>query len=65
VSAVAGATTPDNLHAQQLSAISFYSGQWLAGHSDGTNTYKRSRPTGTTVTGYITEPLISHRDLPR
>lgn len=65
VSAVAGATTPDTLHAQQLSAISFYNGQWLAGHSDGTNTYKRSRPTGTTATGYIVEPLISHRDLPR
>lgn len=65
VSAVAGAGSQDTLHAQQLSAISFYSGQWLSGHSDGTNTYKRSRPNGNTVTGYITEPLISHRDLPR
>jgi hypothetical protein len=62
---VAGAGNQDTLHAQQLSSINFYAGQWNSGMSDGANTYKRSRPNGNTCTGALVEPLITHRDLPR
>jgi len=38
---------------------------WVAGYSDGTNTYKRAGPNGATAVGNEVEPYITHRDFPR
>jgi hypothetical protein len=57
--------TKDTLLALQNTAMGTYAAAWITGFSDGTNTYKRSRPNGNTVTGSFVEPLLTHRDLPR
>jgi len=54
----------DTLAASNLGALGTYAALWIAGISDGTTTYHRSRPTGDLCTGYVVKPLISHRDLP-
>lgn len=64
-SSVAGAGNQDTLHAAQLSAINYYAGQWITGHSDGAVTHHRSRPNGDLCTGTLVLPEVSHRDLPR
>jgi hypothetical protein len=58
-------TAPDTLLAAQASAMLTYGNDWITGFSDGTTTYKRSRPSGDLCTGVTVEPLITHRDLPR
>lgn len=42
-----------------------YVADWLAGFSDGTNTYVRAGPNGATAISGSTETLITHRDFPR
>lgn len=49
----------------QLTALGVYAAAWVAGFSDGVTTFKRSRPTGDLVTGYVVKPYLTHRDLPR
>jgi hypothetical protein len=58
-------TAPDTLLAAQAAAIQTYANAWVAGFSDGTTTFKRSRPSGDLCTAAFVEPLITHRDLPR
>jgi hypothetical protein len=60
-----GAGQSDTLNAAQKTALETYAAAWIAGFSDGTTTYKRSRPTGDLCTGYVVSPLLTHRDLPR
>lgn len=55
----------DAMDAAQLAAFGVYGADWIAGFSDGANTYKRSRPNGNTCNGYFVEPSLTHRDLPR
>lgn len=59
-----GGTDADTLLAGQRTAMATYGAAWLTGFSDGTNTYKRSRPTGDLCTGVLVLPMIGHRDLP-
>lgn len=56
--------TKDTLIASQATAMGIYAADWIAGFSDGTNTYIRSRPDGGHCTGSFVEPLLTHRDLP-
>lgn len=59
-------TTPDTMNSTMVTAYQTYAGVWVgAGFSDGTNSYNRAGPNGATATGYIVEPYITHRDLPR
>jgi hypothetical protein len=56
----------DAVHALALAAMGTYASVWVgAGFSDGSTSVKRSRPTGDLCTGYLVNPLLSHRDLPR
>ncbi len=57
-------STKDTLIASQLAAMGVYAADWLTGFSDGSNTLKRSRPSGSTCNGYLVETLLTHRDLP-
>jgi hypothetical protein len=61
-----GTTVPtvDNLNTAEKTALQTYGNAWIAGFSDGTNTYTRSRPNGNVCTGAFVEPLVTHRDLP-
>ena len=61
-----GTTVPtvDNLNTAEKTALQTYANLWVAGFSDGTNTYVRSRPNGNVCTGAFVEPLVTHRDLP-
>lgn len=61
-----GATTYDQVEAGAVSLLGTYAALWdTTGFSDGTNTYKRSSPSGHNATGHTVLPLLSHRDLPR
>jgi len=61
----APSSQPDNLHSGQITAYNTYAAAWIAGFSDGTNTHHRCGPDGDLATGYLTQTLITHRDLPR
>jgi hypothetical protein len=54
----------DTLCTAQGTAMQTYANAWIAGFSDGTTTYHRSRPTGDLCTAAIVKPLVTHRDLP-
>lgn len=58
------ASAVDTMLASERTAKGVYGADWIAGFSDGTNTYVRSRPNGNICTGAFVEPLITHRDLP-
>jgi len=50
----------------QVSAHNTYATLWdSTGFSDGSNTLKRSSPSGHDATGHVVETLLTHRDLPR
>lgn len=58
--------TQDTVIAGCVTPMSTYATLWAAtGFSDGANTYKRTSPAGHDCTGFVVEPLITHRDLPR
>lgn len=66
VSAVAGASSPDSVHAAQLAVIDGYAHDWVNNvFTDGTNTFNRARPNGNTCLTRLAESLLTHRDLPR
>jgi hypothetical protein len=54
----------DSLSLSQANAIDIYAAAWLAGFSDGTNTYHRAGPNGATATAKLVNPLVRHRDFP-
>lgn len=55
----------DDVNSAQLTALEEYADDWLAGFSDGTNTYVRAGPNGANATSRIVKPEITHRDFPR
>lgn len=55
---------PDVVAASQVSLYAAYAAQWIAGISDGTNTYVRAGPNGATATGEIVSTKTRHRDFP-
>jgi hypothetical protein len=55
----------DDLNGPQKTALEEYADDWLAGFSDGTNTYVRAGPNGVTATARTVKPEITHRDFPR
>jgi hypothetical protein len=55
----------DTVLAAQKTAIEEYADDWMAGWSDGVNTYVRAGPNGATATARSVEPFIGHRDFPR
>lgn len=56
----------DAVMGTQITAFNALASQWIgSGFSDGTTSYNRAGPNGATATGYLTQPLITHRDLPR
>lgn len=59
-----GAANPDTLFALQSTALGTYASLWIAGISDGTTTFHRSRPTGDLCNGFVVKSFITHRDLP-
>lgn len=58
-------TTADTLNTACATALGTYASHWVTGFSDGTNTYRRCTPAGHVALGYLVEPLLTHRDLPR
>lgn len=54
----------DLLLNSQATAMATYGAAWVTGFSDGTTTFKRSRPTGDLCTGVLVNPRVTHRDLP-
>ena len=58
-------THVDAVNTAQKTALGVYAADWIAGFSDGTNTYVRARPNGNLCNGYFVEPDLTHRDLPR
>ncbi len=55
----------DTAYAAQVTALGTYASSWIAGFSDGTNTYTRTGPNGATGTGSLVEAYVTHRDFPR
>lgn len=55
----------DTLHSTFVTAHGTYAAAWVAGFSDGTATHKRAGPNGAVATGYLVNPLLTHRDFPR
>jgi hypothetical protein len=65
IQAAVTAGSADTLNAAQASAMQTYANAWITGFSDGTTSFKRSRPSGDLCTAALVETLITHRDLPR
>jgi hypothetical protein len=61
----AASTDRDTLLAAQKTALETYATAWIAGFSDGANTYVRSGPNGATAVSRFVNPLVTHRDFPR
>jgi hypothetical protein len=59
--------SPDEIVAAQRTLYHNYMGAWVAGFSDGTNTYVRAGPNGATGYDYKAPvpEYITHRDFPR
>lgn len=55
----------DTPWSSQVSAVTTFANDWMAGFSDGTNTYVRAGPNGATAVGAEVEQYITHRDFPR
>lgn len=54
----------DTLDPVQKGLFEDYSDAWLAGFSDGTNTYVRAGPNGATATSREVKTYLTHRDFP-
>ena len=53
------------LYIPQKTAVETYADAWIAGFSDGTNTYNRAGPNGAAATSRLVDQWIRHRDFPR
>lgn len=60
-----GAGGKDTVAATTKTGLDALADAWVNGISDGTNFYSRTSPVGHNATGYVTESLLTHRDLPR
>lgn len=47
-----------------VTGLQEYADDWMAGYSDGTNTYVRAGPNGATATARRVEQYLTHRDFP-
>jgi hypothetical protein len=54
----------DNLLTLQHTHVEDVAAAWIAGYSDGVNTYVRAGPRGAAALGYLVSPYIKHRDFP-
>lgn len=54
----------DKLDATQRAAVLTYGGDWIAGFSDGVNTYTRCSPASHACLGAIVDEYVTHRDFP-
>jgi hypothetical protein len=52
----------DNIIAAQITVYQAYASAWLAGFSDGVNTYVRAGPNGATAVARIVDTHVRHRD---
>jgi hypothetical protein len=64
VEAASNSSDPQ-IYATQVTAIMTYGADWIAGFSDGTNTYTRSGPNGEGAVTRTVDPWPRHRDFPR
>lgn len=55
----------DTLYAGMQTSFAEYATDWIAGFSDGTNTYVRAGPNGATAIGSLVQAYVTHRDFPR
>ena len=55
----------DKVDATYKAALEEYGTDWIAGYSDGTNTYVRAGPNGATATSRVVNQFLTHRDFPR
>lgn len=60
-----GTTAADVVNTNQKALLGVYAAAWVTGFNDGTNNHVRSGPSGHVATGYLVEPNLTHRDLPR
>jgi hypothetical protein len=54
----------DLLHPTQKTALETYATAWIAGFSDGVNTYNRAGPNGASATSRFVNQYLTHRDFP-
>lgn len=57
-------STGDGMDGGQKTAFEEYADDWLAGFSDGVNTYVRAGPNGATAVSRFVDAHIRHRDFP-
>jgi len=62
--ATANTTTVSLLAAAQKTAIETYADAWIAGFSDGTNTYVRSGPNGATAVSRLVDQYLRIHSFP-
>ena len=55
----------DKVDATFKAALEEYGDDWIAGYSDGTNTYVRAGPNGATAVSRTVNQFLTHRDFPR
>ena len=55
-------TAPDALTGTQITAMQNYATAWIAGFSDGVNTYNRAGPEGASATARVVKTYVHHRD---
>lgn len=60
-----GSGVGDQIKPSMITAYNEYATDWLAGYSDGTNTYVRAGPNGAVAQAGLLETYITHRDFPR
>lgn len=54
----------DTVHSGLVTSHNTYAAAWIAGFSDGAVTHNRCGPNGDLALGYLTSPLVRHRDFP-
>ena len=61
---VPNSSSGDGMDGTQKAAFEEYADDWMAGFSDGVNTYVRAGPNGATAVSRFVDPHIRHRDFP-
>lgn len=61
---IASGSDVDSMTGAQRTAYEEYADDWMAGYSDGVNTYVRAGPNGATGTARFVTPWVTHRDFP-
>jgi hypothetical protein len=61
---IANSSDRELLYATQKTALEEYADDWLAGFSDGVNTYVRAGPNGAVAQSRLVGSHVTHRDFP-